>query len=57
MSNRKLELVGINTALYLESNMVTRHNYHHDPAKQWSWLQATLDKARKNHKQNISPAK
>ena len=31
MSNRKVELLGINTALYLENNMATRHNYHHDP--------------------------
>ena len=53
MAGRKLELVGLNTALYLETNMVTRTSYHHgdhDPGHQWRWLQATLEKARDQHK-------
>ena len=39
LAGRQLQLVAINTALYLESNMVTRHNYPHDPANRWHWLQ------------------
>ena len=50
LAGRQLQLVAINTALYLESNMVTRHNYHHDPANQWHWLQRTLKAAREKHK-------
>ena len=50
LAGRQLQLVAINTALYLESNMETRHNYHHDPANQWHWLQKTLKAAREKHK-------
>ena len=46
----QLQLVALNTNLYLETNMVTRHSYQHDPADQWHWLQRTLKRARDKHK-------
>ena len=50
LAGRQLQLVALNTNLYLESNTATRHNYQHDPANQWHWLQRTLKKAQEKHK-------
>ena len=49
LAGRKLQLVALNTALYLSSNHQTRHSYHHDPANQWHWLENILEKARLKH--------
>eukprot|EP00090_Calanus_glacialis_P032199 TRINITY_DN53405_c0_g1_i1.p1 TRINITY_DN53405_c0_g1~~TRINITY_DN53405_c0_g1_i1.p1 ORF type:complete len:473 (-),score=159.30 TRINITY_DN53405_c0_g1_i1:33-1451(-) len=49
LAGRKLQLVALNTALYLSTNEQTRHSYHHDPGNQWHWLENILEKARLKH--------
>ena len=44
LAGRKLQLIALNMALYLDWNMGTRNTYHHDPAGQWHWLSASLEK-------------
>ena len=55
LAGRKVQLVALNTALYLDTNDRTRHSYHHDPGNQWHWLENILEKARLKH-QTVSAA-
>jgi len=56
LAGRKLQLIALNTALYLDWNLATRGSYtsySHDPAGQWQWLDVSLQKARDEHKSVI----
>jgi len=56
LAGRKLQLIALNTALYLDWNLATRGSYtsySYDPAGQWQWLDASLQKAKDEHKSVI----
>ena len=45
----KLQLLALNTALYLDSNSQTRHSYNHNPGNQWHLLENCSERARLKH--------